>query len=635
MKSKHIDNIEVLDMLLKTEQFLSLKDEIIKDSLKAILSCLKIQNDKINTIDKELYNKINREEFNKNIKTKVNFSDFMKEVNELKEKEQKINFISNNSTKNNYSKSSIDSINKDIQNLKLEYSIISKKFDNIMMLNKDNFLADINYEKENKFFNDLQNKIEKNETDITNLTVDVQNKLIKIDDGIENIKMNQMNKNEINKIIIDNFKKYEEISLKNIENEFMTIKNNINKQITDTFIDLNQNNTSINNQSIKMDLLLKEINSKLDIYDETIKEMSSKFHKKLNKEEIVNIYQNIEEIKNDIINQKNEIKTKIEKLNEQNNKHNYINNENENIINYFEKEIKSIKMNINDNYNEIKNIKQDLINTNIDINNNFEKIYMNKMNNSNNIEIISDDNLYPKNDIKNEIAYLKRFINTFMLEVKNENKRANDMLLNLLKEKMNINDINKILNQISKDLDNKVDVDKYNNQLYIQKDINNYICKEHILGRWISYKNTTLKHAFIIWNKQLINLAPNNYCFTPNNTQILIKENGLYLIKIIIFNGNKQRDTLSNVQLIIDRKKIYNYSYINKKIFINDEKNNDSYEESMIFEECISVNKICRVEVRLDGFNHNENDDNILENNQNNIFNKKEKINAILNIISL
>ena len=627
--------MQVLDMLLKTEQFLSLKDEIIKDSLKAILSCLKIQNDKINTIDKELYNKINREEFNKNIKTKVNFSDFMKEVNELKEKEQKINFISNNSTKNNYSKSSIDSINKDIQNLKIEYSIISKKFENLMMLKKNNFLEDINNEKENKFFNELQNKIEKNETDITNLTVDVQNKLIKIDDNIENIKMNQMNKNEINNIIIDNFKKYEEINSKNMENEFMTIKNNLNKQITDTFIDLNQNSTSNNNQNIKMDLLLKEINSKLDIFDETIKEMSSKFHKKSDKEEIVNIYKNIEEIKNDIINQKNEIKTKIEKLNEQNSKHNYINNENENIINYFEKEIKNIKMNINDNYNEIKNIKEDLINTNIDINNNFEKIYMNKMNNSNNIEIISDDNLYPKNDIKNEIAYLKRFINTFMLEVKNENKRSNDMLLNLLKEKMNINDINKILNQISKDLDNKVDVDKYNNQLYIQKDINNYICKEHILGRWISYKNTTLKHAFIIWNEQLINLAPNNYCFTPNNTQILIKENGLYLIKIIIFNGNKQRDTLSNVQLIIDRKKIYNYSYINKKVFINDNKNNNSYEESMIFEECISVNKICRVEVRLDGFNHYEKDENILENNQNNIYNKKEKINAILNIISL
>ena len=86
--------MQVLDMLLKTEQFLSLKDEIIKDSLKAILSCLKNQNDKINTIDKELYYKINREEFNKNIKTKVNFSDFMKEVKDLKEKEKKkINFI--------------------------------------------------------------------------------------------------------------------------------------------------------------------------------------------------------------------------------------------------------------------------------------------------------------------------------------------------------------------------------------------------------------------------------------------------------------------------------------------------------------------------------------------------------------
>ena len=58
----------------------------------------------------------------------------------------------------------------------------------------------------------------------------------------------------------------------------------------------------------------------------------------------------------------------------------------------------------------------------------------------------------------------------------------------------------------------------------------------------------------------------------------------------------------------------------------------------MIFEECISVNGMCRVEVRIDGFNHYENKEIILDNNQNNIYNNMEKINAInaiFNIISL
>ena len=70
MNIKYGENIGILDMHLKTDQFNSLKDEIIKDSLKTILSCFKYHNDKINQIDAYLYNKISREEFNQNLKIK-------------------------------------------------------------------------------------------------------------------------------------------------------------------------------------------------------------------------------------------------------------------------------------------------------------------------------------------------------------------------------------------------------------------------------------------------------------------------------------------------------------------------------------------------------------------------------------
>lgn len=640
-----MDNLGLLDILFKTEQFLSLKDEIIKDSLKAILSCLKIQNDKINKIDIGLFNKISREEFNENIKNKVNFSDFMSQLHELTKKgkdkavDKKEKFTS---TKPKYAEeaSLLDTLNKDIQNLKIENSMISKKLENITLLNSDNIFIDIDNEKKNKFLTDIKNKLDKNEKDITNITVNFQNKLIKIDDSISNLKMNQMSKDEINQYINDNIKKYEDISLKKIENEFIIINNNINKYISDTIIEsnknkLNNNNTS-NNPNIKIDLFLKEIMSKLNIFDDTVKEIKSKFHQKIDIEEIINIYSNIEEIKNNIINQKNEIDIKIKKLNEDRNKNNNSPcSEYEYIMNYFEKDIKNIKLNINDNYNEIKNLKEELANKNKNINN-YDISNGNKINNSNYSDnLYSYNNLYPKNDTKNEVAYLKRFINTFMLEVKNENKKSNNMILNLLKEKMNIIDINKVLNQINNDMNNKVSLDLYNNQLHIQNDINNFICKEHILGRWISYKNTPLKNAFIIWDEQLINFAPNNYCFIPNNTHILIKEKGLYLIKIIIFNENKQNNSLSNVQLIIDRKKVYKYSYKNNKLYINEDINNNSFEESMIFEECIIVKNACRIEFRVDGLNYFDNNQTILDNNQNNLYKNKENINAILNIISL
>ena len=89
MSSKYSGNIELLDFLFKTEQFHCIKDEIIKDSFQAILSLLKYQNDKINQIDNNIYNKITREEFNENLKTKVNYSEFMSQLSIIRDKDTK------------------------------------------------------------------------------------------------------------------------------------------------------------------------------------------------------------------------------------------------------------------------------------------------------------------------------------------------------------------------------------------------------------------------------------------------------------------------------------------------------------------------------------------------------------------
>jgi len=642
-KGKYSENIGLLDMLLKTEQFLSLKDDIVKDSFKAILSCLKLQNDKLNQMNIDLYDKITREEFNESIKHKVNFSDFMTQLNDLDEKEKRVynNIETDPSTikSNNFNNNNIDNLNKDVQNLKIEFSMFSKKIDNLLLLNTGYNPGDISLEEKDKtLFMELSKKLEKNEKDITELTVNIQNKFIKYDDIISNIENSQINKNELNKDIKTGLKKMEENKIKFIENEFTKIKNNINKQITDTLLELNQNqkeskdnNDNINN--IKTDLMLKEVMTRFNIFDETIKEMNSKFHRKIDKDEVIDIYSSIEEINNKIINLKNEIDLRLNQLKNnykiEYNKKNDV--ENELNMEYFEKEIKNIKLNINDNFNLINNLKDEIISFQKDKN----KLIENESYKINNLENIYNynTNIYPKNDFKNEVAYLKRFINSFMLEIKNENRKSNEMILDALKEKMDIDDINKVLNEINIDMNNKLNSEVFNRQVQIQNDINNYLCKEHILGRWISYKTTPLKNAFIIWDEQLINLAPNNYCFTLNNTQLLIKKKGIYLIKIIIFNSFLKNNQISNVQLVIDREKIYNYSYIKHKIFINEEnsKNNNYFEESFIAEECIQVNNICRIEVRIDGFDFDNNNNNREEF----IYKNNKNIKAILNIISL
>ena len=94
---------------------------------------------------------------------------------------------------------------------------------------------------------------------------------------------------------------------------------NINNQITDSLLELkqnqkesNDNNDNINN--IKTDLMLKEVMTRFNIFDETIKEMNSKFHRKIDKDEIIDIYSSIEELNNKITNQKNEIDLRLNQL---------------------------------------------------------------------------------------------------------------------------------------------------------------------------------------------------------------------------------------------------------------------------------------------------------------------------------
>lgn len=648
LNEKYNENVGVLDMLLKTEQFLSLKDEIVKDSFKAILSILKFQNDKINKIDVNLYDKVSREEFNQNIKLKVNYSDFMSQLNDLGGKEKNIEnletYPSTLKTRPNENNFNLENLNKDLQNLKIEFSIFSKKIENLMLLYSDDSAKNISVEGDNKFLIEIKNKLDKNEKDITDLTLEIQNKFIKYDDLISNIQMGQINKNELNQDINNGLRKIDENNLKYIENEFSKIKNNINKQITDTIIEINSNNINSNNnyesnKNIKIDLMLKEMLSKFNIYDDILKEMNAKFHKKIDKEEIINIYSNIEEIKNDINNHRTEVDIKINELltNYKIEFNKKVNIDNDSNISYFEKEIKNIKFNMNEKFNEISKLKEEIIEfkkriNNFELNDNENEIRPNNIENIYNF----NNNIYPKNDFKNEVAYLKRFMNMFMLEIKNENKKTNDTLFNTLKDKINIIDINRLLKDINIDMNNKVNLDIFNKKMEIQNNINNYICKEHIIGKWLSHKNTPLNNAFILWDEQLINLAPNNYSFTPNNSQIILKEKGIYLIKIIIFNNFNINNPISNIQLVIDRKKIYNYSFLKNNLIINDEisKNNNFFDKSIIYEECIQVDDICRVEVRIDGFNDIENKEIILGNKEM-IAYKNEKIKAILNIISL
>ena len=61
----------------------------------------------------------------------------------------------------------------------------------------------------------------------------------------------------------------------------------------------------------------------------------------------------------------------------------------------------------------------------------------------------------------------------------------------------------------------------------------------------------------------------------------------------------------------------------------------NSYEESIIFEECIYIKNFCRVEIRVDGFNNMGNNNIKIDENKNDILRDNDNLKAILSIISM
>ena len=533
------------DIFLKMNKFennLVTKDDfaIIKNELDNKANILDIENaletkedkEKIkflnkNIVDKnEINNMINKSLnniMNKNIE-RNDFEQFLDEYqNDYKSIEERLmNKLDINNYQNSFEKlqQKVDNIDNDldrlIQSVKDQFQAVNFAINNLEQNFEDKNEINLNMEKimRNKIDKDqvemLINKSKNNLLDIINQFKSNENSNKKIlEDNIQN-KLDKMifeNQSLLNDITntnqnINNYFSQKQLEMENLTNKIQTL--------------LNTNNNTNNN--IKKDLdnkIQQKLNEKLDIvkFEEFLnglkEDLDAKLDiitlKKTNEEIIQEINDKIRQLYSDI---NKDLALKVNKnefdaILSENNFRSINNNNTNNNIN----DISQEKLSITDFEDFVNNINQQLK----------QKLDINKFNNiittfNSNFENIHKD-MNTKADLKN--------------------------ILNLLQNKLDNESFNDIINILKKEIQTKTPLIDFSSAMDNQAIINDTLCNENNIGRWLWKSGKIKNNLSIPWEVQIINTSNDNFLWEKDKTFINIKEGGLYEIKMGFFADKK------------------------------------------------------------------------------------------------
>ena len=483
----------------------------------------KVDKDEVIKINNELKNNVNkkelelfREEINNNInelmKNKPDLNDF-KLISDAFQ-DMKINLTQR-----------IDDIDNDldrlIENIKAQFqttNVLINDIDNKKMENKD--IEDINNilskkldeDKFNSLFNQLKNNIYETinsfkDDYLTNIKI-FENKLEDKNDTLNQNYESIINELNVQNNSINDFMNNEKEEIQEINQKMDAIVNNFNTQ----------NSTTM--QKIRDDI--KKINLNVN----------EKIGKKLDEQKFDSYISNL----------KKEINSKVSIFNSKKN--------NEELMKSIEQKINNLSKEI-DNKMNVSDIEQ-LLNQKADISLLNEKISLTDFNDIkeylNNISY----ELKQKIDINN----FNNYLNTFNSNLDNMH---NELLLkadisdvnNWLKNKVNTEDMNYSLNNIKNGLNAKVNTLDFNNAMNNQAMINDIICNENQVGRWL-WKTGKIKGGYAIpWDTQSVNTAPDNYIWEKDKTMITVVKGGIYQVSLGFYANKKP-----NVQIIVNTEMV-------------------------------------------------------------------------------
>ena len=554
--------------------------ESIKDNIHNIVVSNTQQKNEIDVIKKELNKKSNLDDVAEALELKLDSENFVNELNNIKKNiENDINTIKKEKLEEIDKK--IEEINKNKNDVN-DFKLISDAFQD-MKLNLTQRVDDIDndfdrlienikaqFNTTNKLITDLENKkSEKKDLDNMNLSLTKKLDEDKFNKSISDLKNN----------IFESMNNFKEDYLTNIK-----ILENKSENKNDTIItELNKQNEEIqnfiNNEKQDIGLMINEIlnennleyNTNFKELNEQIKKLNINLNEKLNKkideEKFDNYFNNI----------KKELNSKMSLFDSQKNT--------QEIIASFDKKISLV----------ISNIKEEII-TNIEslLNEKADLSLLNDKISSVDFNVLKDYINTIDYELKQKMeAMFNEYMNITNTNLQNLNNELNSKsegnitkLNSLLNNKVNIDEYNMALNKIKKELNIKIDNTEFNNAMNNQSIINDIICNENQIGRWL-WKTGKMKGGFTIpWDTQKINTAPDNYIWEKDKSVINVINGGIYQINLGFYFSNFTgfANKKPQVQIIINSENAINVNS-NNKINNNKKMNSLSFSDFVILKD--------------------------------------------------
>ena len=549
------------------------------------------QKTEIENLQNIIKNKANLEDVEEALELKADSENVFGSLNEVKaslnNKVDKIEILNiNEKLKNNVDKKELELLKEEINNNITEllknksdindFKLISDAFQD-MKMNLTQRIDDID--------NDLDRLIEniKAQFQSTNLLIsNLDNKKVesKDIDEISNLLMQKIDEEKFNNYFsqfkndvfetINSFKSDYLTNIKMFENkiddkneswskDYNSIINELNTQNNSINEFINNEKEEINNLNNKLDDIVNNFNiqnnTSMQKIKDDMKKLSLNINDKINKK--------IDEQKFDSLlsNVKKELNSKVSLFNSKKN--------NEELIRSIDQKINILSENIANemkNKTNISDINQ-LLNNKADISLLKDKVSNIDLNNLKEYINNIDYELKQKMDIQSFNDYLNTF-NSNIDNLHNEllTKADNNEMNILLRNKVNIEEINYSLNNIKKDMNLKVNNIDFNNAMNNQAMINDIICNENQVGRWL-WKTGKIKGGYAIpWDTQSVNTSPDNYIWEKDKTIITVIKGGLYQISLGFYANKKPI-----VQIVVNSDMVINANNNN----INRNKNNN------------------------------------------------------------
>lgn len=213
---------------------------------------------------------------------------------------------------------------------------------------------------------------------------------------------------------------------------------------------------------------------------------------------------------------------------------------------------------------------------------------MTDINNQNNVMVNSFDKIRKMleeklnmTDFENFLTLNKNSINELQENIMNKINEKD--FLSYLASKADVDDINKLFESISDQIEACVKIDDYRNDIIEQASINESLCSENILGRWVWKNGVLTPNCFIPWETQVINTLNNNFIWTKSCQYIQVMTEGYYCIQAAVFPKSFGRtvkvDILINDNLVYQTTAMRTKSAIFNTLPNNIENNNINSEE--------------------------------------------------------